>query len=470
MAMFQKNVDTTTVQRIHRTALSVMQKKGIRFVSERARNVFCKNGFKTEGEIVYFTEDQVMNALSKAPSQFTLHARDEAYDLDIGTGSLVFCPAYGPVFVSRNEEVSSAIHEDFVNFLKLCHTSDIINIMNPYVVTPCDVADHDLLMYQQACCLQYSSKPTMCITAGYEASKQAIHLVKKVNQKKKDDYVTIGLISALSPLSYDENMIGGLFAFAEEGQPIILGCGALPGATSPVSISGTMVTATAELLAGIVLAQLIHPGLPCIFGNVAAGTDLSYVTPAIGTPEAAKIAALSKAMSEFYHIPCRGGGALCDAKQTDFEAGAESTLVMFSTLASDIDFIIHAVGILDSFNIIGYEKFLLDEQNIRAIQFAMQPPQMDDEVMGLDTIMDVPHSKQYLDTDHTFEYMRKELFIPKICLHGYYDVWKNQGRQTLLQKADVELEKRLQNYQLPELSEEHLQTINPYTRINFKEV
>ena len=469
MAIFKKNIGRDVIQKIHDCTMQVMEEKGIRFVSKQARNVFAEHGFRIDGEIVYFAEKQIMDAVNQVPERFVLHGRDPQYDLEIGNGKPVFIPAYGPVFISRNEDVRSAVHTDCVNFMKLSQNSPVIDIMNPYVVTPSDVEKDDLLMYQQALCLKYGSKPTMSITAGYEASKKAIQTIKAVNQKDPSDYVTIGLISALSPLSFDETMIGGLFAFAEEGQPVIIGCGALPGATSPVSILGTMITATAELLAGITLAQLIHPGLPCIYGNVAAGTDLSYVTPAIGTPEAARIAALSKAMCEFYHIPCRGGGSLCDAKQTDFEAGSESALVILASLEAGLDFIIHATGILDSFNIIGYEKFLLDEQNIQAFQFMLREPDLDNDIIGMDTIMEVPHSMQYLEEDHTFDYMREELFVPKISLHGYFDSWKSKGSQTLVEKASVAVDRRLESYVAPELTVEQDAVLAPYLNINFLE-
>lgn len=465
--IYEKKIDPKVVRKLHEVTMGVMQKKGIKFFSDRACKVFADNGFRVEDNVVYFTEDQVMQALKKVPEHFTLRGRDAKYDVEIGTGKPAFCPAYGPVFVSRNETVSRGTHEDCENFMKLMDTSDVINIMNPYVITPCDVPENTP-MYQQACCLKYSSKPTMCITSGYESSLEALRLVKKINQINEGDYVTIGLISALSPLSYDETMVGALFAFAEEGQPVILGCGALPGATSPVSTLGTMVTALGELLSGIVLAQLIHPGLPCIFGNVAAGSDLNYVTPAIGTPEACKIIALSKAMCEFYKIPCRGGGSLCDAKQTDYEAGAESTLVMMSSLAAGLDYIIHCAGILDSFNILGYEKFVLDEQNIKAMQFMLKDPVAEDDIIGIEAIMDVPHSFQYLEQEHTFNYMYDELFLPKISNRGYYEVWKTSENQTIIEKANLAIDKRLANYKFPELTEEQNNLLSKFIDVEYR--
>lgn len=453
MSIFKETVRREAVEKIHRAVMQMLEKKGIRFTSPRAREVFKAHGFRVEGEIVYFTETQVMAAVAKAPERFVLRGREAKYDVEVGNGTPVLCPAYGPVFVMEHEEVRRGTCADFEKFMKLTQNSPVLNMMNPYVLSPCDIQAKDPLMYLQASCLKYGAKPTMGITAGYDAASRAIALVKQVNQREPEDYVMIGLINSLSPLAFDDTMTGALFAYAEAGQPVVIASCGLAGATAPATVLGTMVTSTAEVLAGVTLAQLIHPGLPCVFGNTSTGTDMHYVTPSIGAPETGRILALAKALSEFYGMPCRSGGSLCDAKMTDYEAGTESCMMLYSTLLSGVDYVMHAVGILDSFNSIGYEKFILDEQNVEALSALLAPPELDEELLGLDMILEEPHSSQYLGTEHTVLHMH-ELYNPEISLHGYYDVWKNQGAQTLVSKAEEALEKRISAYEAPALSAE----------------
>ena len=463
--MLQKNVNPYVIETIHKKSMQVLAQKGVKFISEKAIQIFSKHNFKIEGDVVFFTEEQIQTALDSTPSQFTIKARDSKFDVTIGGGRSIICPAYGPVFVSRNNERRLGVKEDMINFAKLMQSSKTIDMMNPYIIAPSDIDIKDLLMYQQSVCLRYGTKPTMSITAGYEESKKAIKMIKKCNSKNQDDYVTIGLISALSPLAFDDTMIGGLIAFAEEKQPIILGCGALPGATSPISTMGTMITANCELLAGITLAQLICKGLPCVFGNMAAGTDMRFVTPAIGTPEAGKIVLLTKALCQYYKIPCRGGGSLSDAKETDYGAGAESTMVMMSALSAGTDYVIHSVGILDSFNVVGYEKFVLDEQNIESIKFLLGEVNCDEDHIGMDTILEVEHAKQYLSEEHTFNYMNEEILMPEISTRGYYDIWQSHGAPTLLDNANKVIEKRLAEFVLPEIDEKLAKELDTYINV-----
>lgn len=50
----------------------------------------------------------------------------------------------------------------------------------------------------------------------------------------------------------------------------------MPGASSPVTIAGTMTLANAEILAAIVLTQLIHEGNPVVYGGAAVHFDIEY--------------------------------------------------------------------------------------------------------------------------------------------------------------------------------------------------
>ena len=69
-------------------------------------------------------------------------------------------------------------------------------------------------------------------------------------------------------------------------------------------------------------------------------------------------------MADYYKMPCRSGGSLSDAKDLDYQTGAESMLVLNATYESGVDLILHACGIMGSFNIFSYEKYMLDEDTL----------------------------------------------------------------------------------------------------------
>ena len=65
----------------------------------------------------------------------------------------------------------------------------------------------------------------------------------------------------VTPLSYDDKAIGTLMAFAEYGQIQLINSLCMAGATAPATLAGTVAVQNAEILAGIVLAQCVNPGI-----------------------------------------------------------------------------------------------------------------------------------------------------------------------------------------------------------------
>lgn len=156
----------------------------------------------------------------------------------------------------------------------LSENSPTINMVSPWVTTANDVDTAKQLAYQLAVTLKYSTKPILGLTAGYEKSKFSIQLVRDFYDIHEDgQYVCLGLISPISPLSYDDRMLEAIVAYAEEHQTLFFSSAVLPGATGPVTLAGALALANAEMLAGIVLAQLVHPGVPILYGNAAGSAD-----------------------------------------------------------------------------------------------------------------------------------------------------------------------------------------------------
>ena len=54
-------------QMIHEAAMKIMENVGVRIHNEKSIEIYKKNGIKIEGNIAYFTEEQVMHWVKMAP-------------------------------------------------------------------------------------------------------------------------------------------------------------------------------------------------------------------------------------------------------------------------------------------------------------------------------------------------------------------------------------------------------------------
>ena len=82
----------------------------------------------------------------------------------------------------------------------------------------------------------------------------------------------------------------------------------LCGATTPATIAGTLVCTNAEILGGIVLAQLVNPGSPILYGSSTTIMDMKTAQSPVGAPEHAMCSAAVGQLGHYYGIPTNVGG------------------------------------------------------------------------------------------------------------------------------------------------------------------
>jgi trimethylamine---corrinoid protein Co-methyltransferase len=449
------------VEMIHEATINVLSKVGVEFKHEKALSIFAKHGARVEGDKVFISESLLQSALSSIPKSFVLLGRSSDKNVNISLGQTVFAPASGPIFIREGLERRFATCKDFENFTKLCESSTTIAVINANITEPQDLEYNKRNPFRIATSLKYTTKPLMGFTIGKSDAQDCIELVQKfVGSKEKN--LIMGVISVISPLKYDSAMLEALFEYAKEDQPLLFACCSLPGATSPISIAGTLVVNNAEVLAGIVLSQLIKPGLSVIYGNTSPSCDMRYMNPAIGSPETGLITFATAALSKYYGIPCRSGGSLSDAQTPDIQAGIESTLTILPPIISGISFVLQSCGILESFNALSYEKFVIDEQLIETSKRFCRGFDITEDLIGFDTILNVGSGGHFLEEMHTMEHFRNEHYIPKLSSKESYDVWTMNGSQSMLEKARLEISKRVNQFELPCITKEQKNILSLY--------
>ena len=78
---------------------------------------------------------------------------------------------------------------------------------------------------------------------------------------------------------------------------------ALSGATSSVTLAGTLVTHNAEVLSAVVLSQLTEKGAPVLYASSTSIMDMRHLTTPVGAPELAMISNAVAQLSQYYNLP-----------------------------------------------------------------------------------------------------------------------------------------------------------------------
>jgi trimethylamine--corrinoid protein Co-methyltransferase len=445
------NLDTTALDKIHTHSLEILRDVGIRFPSEKALALFKKHGFKAEGSIVHFEEQDICKALETVPAAFTIEARNPSRNIRIGENNYVMAPGYGPPFIIEpTGEKRNATLADVQQFCKLVQTSKYLDFNSSIVVQPDDVSAETAHLYILAASLTLTDKPIMGSTASETAARDSLKMAEII-WGKPDRPVMLSLVDSLSPLQYATESLDALMVYAAAGQPVIIHSACSLGSTGPITVAGSLVISNATTLAGICLAQLINPGTPLVYGLGGSPTDMRKGAYVNASPEDAKHVAISSAMGRYYRMPCRGQGALTESFCLDYQAGMESAVMLTVAAMSGVHVGLHTCGTYGSMLAMSYEKFIADEELCGALKKLMQPVELTDDALAIDLIKEMGTSGNYLIQPHTLNRCRNEFFIPDLGIRTLHSNWLEMDPREITARARHLLEKRLAEYEKPEI-------------------
>jgi trimethylamine--corrinoid protein Co-methyltransferase len=227
-----------------------------------------------------------------------------------------------------------------------------------------------------------------------------------------------------------------------------------------------LVQQNAEILAGIALAQLVAPRTPVVYGSTSTNMDMRTGAMAIGSPELSLIVSATAQMGKYYGIPTRSGGSLSDSHTTDARAGYESAFSLLTAINSDLDFIIHAGGILSSYLVFSMEKFVLDDELCGMSLRYRDGIVVEEESLGLESISKVGHEGNYLKDPITIARCRTEFWKPETYSRDSVQNWIAMGMTDAATQARQRAEDLLANYVMPPIDAQLQNQIEGYINTN----
>ncbi len=444
-------LDGAGLDAIHDASIELLEEVGIKLEHDRARSVFADHGATVEDGAVRLSRDLVQEALDRAPATFTLYGRGPDTTISVGEGDVVRAPGYGPpnIRTVADGRRSSRL-ADYETLVKLAHVADPINCTGYNVCEPNDVDQSVKHLEMVKRSLMLSDQPLFGSTYGADRARACLDLVGIAHDDPdlSRPYI-MGLINTVPPRSIDTKMLGGLMTYAEHGQPVVVSSFTMAGASGPATLAGAMAQANAENLLGITLAQLINPGTPVVYGLPSSNIDIRYGSLSIGSPESALFIAFAGQMGRRYDLPSRAGGSLTDAKAVDYQAGFESMLTMATTAYADVDVVLHAAGILESYSAISPEKFVLDCELMAYLDRFEAGFSIGEDQLALDVIAEVDPAGHFLSEHHTLDHAEDALFRPELADKQSHGDWADAGAKTAEVAASDRVDEMLSAYEPP---------------------
>ncbi len=394
------------LDRIHAFTLEVMAKNGLTF-SGRALEYFQKSGFRTDGNQVFFTQAEVENALKLCPKSFTLKCREKKYDIHLGEGKYLGVPGpVGPVNVSCLEKgVRLGTLEDISNLTKIYHASEVVNVTSNTATEANDIDMDARHLHVQYEVLKNSSKPFCTKIMNFEKTNQILDMAEialgGIGSFKGEAYMAIGSAPSLSPLAWETTTSDCLIACATRGQVVSVGTGLTTGITAPARVFGTLVMQNAEVLAGIILTQLVNPGNPVVYGTGGMPGNMRGAKYNCGSPSRMFIQTGTVEIGKYYNLPTRTLTYGTESKILDIQCGIESYEGTFASIMSGADYMLSEIGTTGGLMTTSYEKTIIDEEITSRMLHLKNGIEVTDDAASLDVIYEVGSGGAFLTTEDT---------------------------------------------------------------------
>jgi len=440
---------------IEANAETVLEEIGVAFVDNPAALKRWKDaGADVEGERVRLPKGLARKLCKTAPSSYIQHARNPERSVEIGGGSMVLAPVYGPPFVrDAMGGRRYATMEDFEKFVKLAYMSKWMHHSGGTVCEPTDVAVNKRHLDMLLAHMTLSDKPFMGSVTEPSRAQDSVEMCQILFGKDfvAENTVMTSLININSPLTFDSTMMGALEIYAENNQATIISPFIVGGAMAPVSVAGTLTQVTAEILAGVAYSQLVRPGAPVIAGAFVTSIDMNSGAPTFGTPEAAHITYGVGQIVRRLGLPYRSAGSFCGSKLPDAQAGYETANSLNVGLLSGVNFMLHAAGWLEGGLVASLEKFVMDADQLGTLHHLARGIDVSENGQAMDAIREVGPGGHYLGCAHTQANFKDAFWRTDLLDYKPFETWAEEGERDTVTLAGARVEKLLRDYQAPPL-------------------
>jgi trimethylamine---corrinoid protein Co-methyltransferase len=438
-------------------AIELLNDPGLVVYHPKALDLFEEFGAKVdrEAQIIRLSAELIAEALKTCPPQISLYDLNGNEKVRYGSGQTFYNPGSSALQIldPSTRAVRSAQTQDLAYFVQLVEVLDPLDSQSTALVCS-DVPESIQDLYRLYVALNYLNKPIVTGVFDHNSWKVMFEMLVAAagsSQNLAARPIAVFDICPTSPLKWSFDSIQSLLDNARASIPIQIISMPMAGATSPVTLAGTLVQGTAENLSGVVLSQLAQQGAPVIWGGSPAVFDMKNSTAPMAAPGTWLLGIAYAQIGKVLGLPTQAYLGISDSKQVDFQAGLETAPGTLLAGLAGID-MVSGAGMLAYENCQSPEKLLLDAEIISQMQHFLKGIRFPENPLGLDIIQMAGHQGNFISLEHTFQHFRTEVHYPSpIIDRQQLDDWQISNSQDAWQRANSTLPTQLEKYPGPTL-------------------
>ena len=440
------------IEALHQASLHILAETGVVLTEPKSIELLTGAGATIRGNRVLFPQELVERCITQAGKRPVLRGRGGMVKT-LGDGHLYFHNLGGApnIYDAASGTRRPATLQDVRDSARLLDALENCHTITPFF-TPTDVPGNimSLAMYRHT--LPHTVKPVQ--GPGVQFAAEVRYAVKMAEVIGDPAEMLSLALSPVSPLTIPDHEAGAILEIARLGIPFApLPC-PTAGTTAPMSIAGAVAQQNAEVLAALVLAQLVRPGLPMIYCGRLAMMEPRSGLSVWGGVELGIASAVTVQIGHRYGLPVNVYGFSTNAHVLDTQNGFERALnAILPSLAGADE--LSGIGEMEAGVMSSYAQMVADNEFAGSVLRARKGVPADHDALAVDVVAAAMDStRNFLGQKHTMKYLRSgEILVTKLAERGSWDSWEIGGRQGLAERAQAEAERILREHQVSPLSD-----------------
>ncbi len=426
-------------KRIYKGALYVLEKGDFKIEDSLTLKELAKRGAKVEevSQMVSFPPELVEESLQTVGRKPVIHTVSGKPLYLYGTNRYYGSLTIDPFVLDYEKGLRKPLVNDVARHARL---GDALPGINSIYKMDQECSDASGVLSDIETLKAFISNTTTsysCAPASMDSARRWVEVAEiMAGGDLKHKPILSGYVASISPLTLDRKALEMMRFFIQRG--VLLRCGPCPiaGATAPYPLAGTLVQSWAELLAQIVVSQILEEGIPVQVGIGGSSLDMRTGNDLYGGPVKDILHLAGLEMAEEFELSASFGVFSTLCSNYDLQNGAESAICavfhffMRNHLLSGLGSLSNACGVSAEQIIFHYDLIEMMEWYAKGIDCS-------DEKLALESIIKIGPGGNFLMDDCTLKLLRtSEHFLPSnLVVDAYGERSNKRAIENLHEKA-----------------------------------
>jgi len=451
------------IEAIHQASLRVLAETGITLAHPEAQEILAGAGATVNNGRVLLPPWLVEQAVAKSTTKVRIRGRGGSVKT-LGDQTLHWHNLGGArdIYDAASGTRRKALLKDLQDCTRLLDALDGVTTITPFF-TPQDVPGHlmSLAMYRYA--IPNTTKPLQ--GPGVQTSQEVQFAIRMASVIGPPEEVFSLSVSPVSPLGFPADCAAAIIEIARNNIPFApLPC-PTAGTTAPFSIAGAVTQQNAELLASIVLAQLVHPGLPIVYCGRLAMMEPRTGMSVWGGVELGLASAATVQMGHRYGFPVNVYGFSTNSHTLDVQNGFERSLNAIIPALAGADEL-SGIGEMEAGVMGSFAQIVCDNEIAASVRRLLKGFDITEDSLAVDVISAAMSSTHnFLGQKHTLRYLRSgEVLLTSLAERGSWETWEKNDRIGMAERAQTEAIQILHNHHVEPMNLDQDQELDEILR------